>query len=127
MSVDPSRPRANFSLQANPTRRSLFGLAMAGLASNFQKSAQASTASDRILVCVYLVGGNDGNNLIVPLDSRQYQAYANLRGALALSADDLLSVRATRNSGSYGFHPALAELRDLYNRGVLALVANTGS
>ncbi len=78
-------------------------------------------------MCIYLVGGNDGNNLIVPLENRQYRAYASLRGGLALAADDLLPVQGGRNPGAYGFHPALAELRDLYNRGVLAVVANTGS
>jgi uncharacterized protein (DUF1501 family) len=111
----------------NPTRRSVLGLAAAGIASNLQKIAQAAAPADRTLVCIYLVGGSDGNNLIVPLESSQYQAYAKLRGSLALPSGDLLPVQASHNSGSYGFHPALSELRDLYNQGALAVVANVGT
>jgi uncharacterized protein (DUF1501 family) len=106
-----------------PTRRFVLGLAAAGIA----KIAQAAAPADRILVCVYLLGGNDGNNLIVPLEGAQYQAYERLRGPLALAAGDLLPVQASRNLGTYGFHPALGELRDLYNQGALAVVANVGS
>lgn len=109
------------------SRRSVLGLAAAGIATKLEKIAQAAAPQDRVLVCVYLLGGNDGNNLIVPLERGQYQAYAQLRGPLALAAEDLLPVQATRNSGAYGFHPALGELRDLYNQGVLAVVANVGS
>ncbi|HXK03324.1 MAG TPA: DUF1501 domain-containing protein [Verrucomicrobiae bacterium] len=87
----------------------------------------AAVAGDRFVVGIYLIGGNDGNNLIVPLDSAQYAAYAKLRGSLAVPADELLPVRAVKNPGEYGFHPALGEMRDLYSRGVLAVVANVGS
>ncbi|HKE22044.1 MAG TPA: DUF1501 domain-containing protein [Bryobacteraceae bacterium] len=108
---------------SRPTRRFVLGLAAAGIA----KIAQGATPADHALVCVYLLGGNDGNNLIVPLERAQYQAYERVRGPLALAAGDLLPVQASRNSGTYGFHPALSELRDLYNQGALAVVANVGS
>lgn len=90
--------------------------------------AVASTSGlDRALVCIYLFGGNDSNNLIVPLDRTQYAAYARIRGNLALSLDSLLPVTAARSQTQYGFHPALAELRDLWNSRALAVVANVGS
>jgi uncharacterized protein (DUF1501 family) len=113
--------------QQNPSRRSVLGIAFAGMAANLQKVAVAAGSADRVLVCVYLIGGNDGNNLIVPLDSAQYQAYARLRGPLALASGDLLPVQAAHNAGTYGFHPALSELRDLYNQGAVAVVANVGN
>jgi uncharacterized protein (DUF1501 family) len=87
---------------------------------------KAAAFGDRILVCVHLTGGNDGNSLIAPLDSTRYQAYAQLRGGLALRAEDLLRVRGVTNPGEFGFNPAMPELRDLYNRGVLGVVANVG-
>jgi len=71
-----------------------------------------------------MIGGNDSNNMIVPLDSPAYDAYARNRGPLALSRDSLLPVR--NGSANYGFHPSLPGLRDLYNQNVLAVVANVG-
>ncbi len=76
-------------------------------------------------MCIYLIGGNDSNNMIVPLDSPAYDAYARGRGALALAKDSLLGVQAGASS-RYGFHPSLPGLRDLYNQNALAVVANVG-
>ena len=88
---------------------------------NVSKAAQAN----RTVVCIYLMGGNDSNNMIVPLDSPAYDAYARGRGQLALAKDSLLPVQSG-SSGNYGFHPKLPGLRDLYNQNALAVVANVG-
>ena len=77
------------------------------------------------MVCIYLLGGNDSNNLIVPLDSPDYDTYSRGRGALALNRDLLLPVQPGA-SQRYGFHPNLPGLRDLYNQNALAVVANVG-
>jgi uncharacterized protein (DUF1501 family) len=82
-------------------------------------------SSDRTAICIYLVGGNDSNNLIVPLDSPAYDNYARGRGALGLSRSVLLPVQGT-SSSTYGFHPNLRGLRDLYNENAVAVVANVG-
>jgi uncharacterized protein (DUF1501 family) len=81
--------------------------------------------ANRAVVCIYLVGGNDSNNMIVPLDSPAYEAYARGRGALALAKDTLLPVQSGP-AERYGFHPNLPGLRDLYNQNALAVVANVG-
>lgn len=112
-----------------PTRRGLLelgwrGLAIASLTGSIGRAAQRS---DGVLVAIHLTGGNDGNNMIVPLGDAQYKAYASLRGTLAIPQSGLLPVVATRNPGQFGFHPALTELRDLYNQGVVAVMANAGS
>jgi uncharacterized protein (DUF1501 family) len=104
----------------------MLGMALAGVASSLPQTLKAA-ANDRILVCVYLTGGNDGNSLIAPLESDKYQTYAQLRKGLALRSEDLLRVRGVNNPGEFGFHPALPELRDLYSRGVLGVVANVGA
>jgi uncharacterized protein (DUF1501 family) len=83
-----------------------------------------AASPNRTVVCIYLVGGNDSNNMIVPLDSPAYDTYARGRGVLALPKDSLLSVQA--DTASYGFHPNLPGLRDLYNQNALAVVANVG-
>jgi uncharacterized protein (DUF1501 family) len=85
----------------------------------------SAASPNRTVVCIYLLGGNDSNNMIVPLDSPAYDAYARGRGALALAKDSLLGVQSGA-AGSYGFHPNLPGLRDLYNQNALAVVANTG-
>ncbi|MBS1858598.1 MAG: DUF1501 domain-containing protein [Acidobacteria bacterium] len=115
--------------QSKHTSRRAFLNFGAGAAAALGMSALPPLArgasSGRAAVCVYLLGGNDSNNMIVPLDSPAYDTYARGRGALALPADSLLAVRDGA-SAQYGFHPALGGLRDLYNQNALAVVANVG-
>jgi uncharacterized protein (DUF1501 family) len=80
----------------------------------------------KALVCVFLNGGNDGNNIFVSLD--QYSSYFTARGVdLALPQDSLslLSV-SPASGGSYGFHPNMPEMRSLFNAGRLAVLCNNG-
>src|SRR5690348_5459816 len=91
-------------------------------------------ASDyRALVCVFLNGGNDGNNMFVSLD--QYngpagslvEGYSNVRSAagLAIAKASLLPV-SPASGGSYGFHPNMPEMQTLFNQGKLAVLCNSG-
>ena len=84
---------------------------------------QAATGY-KALVCIFLNGGNDGNNLLVSID--QYGAYATARGAdLAIPQANLLPV-SPLSGGSYGFHPQMPELRDLFNQNKCAVISNVG-
>lgn len=76
----------------------------------------------RALVCLFMFGGNDANNLLVPLDATRYQAYQRARPNLALPQAQLV---ALGNSG-YGVHPAMAALKPVFEAGQAALVANVG-
>lgn len=92
-----------------------------------------SATGYKALVCVFLNGGNDGNNMIVSLD--QYngpagsltEGYFNVRNpaGLAIAQASLLPVSPV-SGGSYGFHPNMPELRDLFNQGKLAVLCNNG-
>ena len=85
-------------------------------------SAIAQSLSNyKALVCVFLFGGNDSNNLIVPIDSR-YNAYKSMRGPVALAPATL---RPAGSSG-YGLHPALANIQRLYGQNQAAAVFNVG-
>ena len=85
--------------------------------------AQAG-ADYRALVCVFLNGGNDGNNMVVPLDD--YASYSGVRGAnLAIPQASLLALDAA-GGRPFGFHPNMPELRDLFNQQKLAVLCNTG-
>jgi uncharacterized protein (DUF1501 family) len=116
------------------SRRSLLQFALrttavAGAARLLPSFARAAGSAplERAAVCIYLVGGNDSNNMIVPLDATAYSAYNSARGTLALARQDLLAVNSPRQEARFGFHPAMPELQDLYQRGKLAVSVNTGS
>ena len=59
-----------------------------------QALAATTAASDdyRALVCIFLYGGNDGNNMLVPTDTSGYAAYSSARGALALGTTELTTL-----------------------------------
>ncbi|WP_374352566.1 DUF1501 domain-containing protein [Chitinimonas sp.] len=94
-------------------------------------SAQAAgTAADdyRALVCIYLSGGNDAFNLLVPTDAATYAAYASNRTRLAVPLGNLLPISPKHSDGhSYGLHGSARELQTLFNNGMLGFVANVGS
>ncbi len=80
----------------------------------------------RALVCVFLFGGNDAHNMIVPLDSR-YATYAANRGPLALPQANLLANSVTDPvQGTFGLHPRMTQTKGLFNAGKLAVVSNVG-
>jgi uncharacterized protein (DUF1501 family) len=88
-------------------------------------------ADYRALVCVYLYGGNDSFNMLVPRSGSQYTGYAASRAALAIPAANLLPltpVAAPSDGGSYGFHPSMPQLAALFNQtnSPLAVAANVG-
>lgn len=115
------------------SRRSLIQLglrtaAVASLAEILPALAFAdSVPVERAAVCIYLIGGNDSNNMIVPLDSTAFSSYASARQGLAVPQAALLPVNSSKQKGSFGFHPFLTQLRDLYQQGSLAVLANTGT
>src|SRR3984885_8215058 len=86
----------------------------------------ATSAPDyRALACVFLLGGNDSNNTIVPMDDTNFKAYQSIRGRLALTSSELSPVTSV-SGAPYGFHSKLAEVASLFSSKELAVVANTG-
>ena len=86
-------------------------------------SAIAQSLSNyKALVCIFLFGGNDSNNLIVPNDSR-YGAYQSMRGPVALAPGALLPA----GGSGYGFHPSLVNIQRLYGQNQAAAVFNVGT
>ena len=79
----------------------------------------------KALVCVFMNGGNDGNNMFVSLD--QYSSYSSARftAGLAIPQASLLQVSPV-SGGSYGFHPNMPEMQTLFNQGKLAVLCNNG-
>lgn len=88
----------------------------------------------KALVCLFLFGGNDAANMIVPTNLPDYTNYSNARGVLALpnvgAAGGVLPVTLAPGTGdgrTWGLHPSCAEMQALFNAGKLAIVANTGT
>jgi uncharacterized protein (DUF1501 family) len=94
---------------------------------DFSAQAFAQLASSyKAVVLITLQGGNDGNNLLVPLDSTPYAQYAALRSSLALPQSACRVLTSGTGSQTFGLHPALANVASLYNSGSAAVVANVG-
>lgn len=90
-------------------------------------SALAQSGGYKALVCVFLFGGNDANNMLVPLAGSDYTAYAAARGAIALPQATLLPLAVQNANGrAYAFHPSLAALQPLFDQGRVAALCNTG-
>ncbi len=121
--------RRNFlTLSARLAALGLTGLGVQPWRSIFQTEAHAQTVFTdyKALVCVYLFGGNDSNNMIVPVDNVRYPQYQTLRGGLALTGTRLLAPIADANANPYALHYGLAEMNPLYEAGRLAVVLNVG-
>ena len=90
--------------------------------------AAADTTGYRALVCIYMLGGNDSFNMLVPRSTDAYNQYAQSRGNLAVPRNKLLAINPQSSDGNqYGVHPNCKGLQTLFNNGNLAFVANTGS
>jgi uncharacterized protein (DUF1501 family) len=81
----------------------------------------------RALVCIFLFGGNDSNNSIIPMDDTSFNAYTSIRGNLALPQSNLTPIVNSISGAPYAFHAKLAELQSLFGTKELAVVANCGS
>jgi uncharacterized protein (DUF1501 family) len=91
-------------------------------------SALAQGTTDyKALVCIFLFGGNDANNMIVPIDSAGYANYQSIRANLALAQASLLPLQ-TGSQANFGLHASLPELQGLFNTTkALAVLANVGT
>jgi len=93
-----------------------------GLGSLLLAPRPAWAADYKALVCLFLYGGNDGLNTVVPTDATRHGQYAAVRGGLALPRGRLVPLAGT----DYGLHPSMAALANAWNDGALAPVFNVG-
>lgn len=94
-------------------------------------TARAQTADPgdyKALVCIFLFGGNDSNNMLVPNDPATYTAYQNIRQNLAIGQGSLVPIHDAASNANYGLHPSLAAIAPLYTTaGRLAIMMNVGT
>lgn len=111
------------------------------LAAATQASAPSKGAFPdyKALVCVFLHGGNDSFNMVVPIDVAGHAVYQATRPAMAIPRADAAALALSplaqqpgvpggppSDGGSYGLHPAMPELRQLFNQGQAAILCNVG-
>ncbi len=93
-------------------------------------AAQNAVITDnyKALVCIFLIGGNDSHNMVIPYDTSSYVNYKNQRTTLAIPYEDLLPIYANniQDGRQYAFHPNLFELQQMFNDGYLGVIANVG-
>ena len=118
-----------------------FGLMSAMAQKADDEKKEKSVPNDyRALVCIFLLGGNDGNNTVIPLHSdanlSNYELYNTLRGpqGLAFPQNVPLPFNVPRMGNlTYGFHPAFGVgntnngLYELWGQNKMAIVCNVGT
>ena len=81
----------------------------------------------KALVCVFMFGGNDSFNMVVPRSGAEYNVYAASRQNLAIDQNVLLAINPLTSDGAqYGLHPSMGGLQSLFESGRLAVVSNVG-
>jgi len=114
----------------------LGGVGLYSAMGNLRLIGAAAAASQRpsgfgdykALVCIYLYGGNDSFNTIVPMSGQDQANYLLSRGDLALTTGlNALNPVSGGGPANYGLHPSMPELAGLFNTGKAAIVANVGS
>ncbi|WP_339726365.1 DUF1501 domain-containing protein [uncultured Paraglaciecola sp.] len=81
----------------------------------------------KALVCVFLYGGNDSLNMLVPTDDYEYQIYQQVRQGLAYSQESLLPINPnSAQPYAVGMPSAMRAAHSLFEQNKLAVVANTG-
>ena len=83
-----------------------------------------STTDYKALVCVFLFGGNDANNTLVPFDTAGYDNYSTIRGPLAIPQAQLSQLSVLPN---FALNPNLPDIQTLFDNKNAAIVANVGT
>ena len=97
----------------------------AGLRPFGMLNALAQTTTDyKALVCVFLYGGNDANNMLIQNDAKGYANYSAVRGPLAIQQAQLLPLGS---DGLYALNPNLPDVQTLFGSGNIAMVTNVGT
>lgn len=92
-----------------------------GSSSLVQALMGATTETDKVLVLIQLNGGNDGMNMVIPLE--YYSGYFNARKNIAIPQNKVLPLNGTNKTG---LHSSMTGLQTLYNEGKLAIVQAVG-
>lgn len=112
------------AVTAIPMLNTILNLGLAGRVA----AAEPAPGEYRALVCVFLNGGCDSFNMLVPRGDAEHAVYAATRDDLALPKAALLPLNPLNNPGlQLGLHPGMPELQQLFESGKAAFLANVGT
>ena len=98
-----------------------------GMAYSQGMGTSAPFGDYKALVCLFMFGGNDSYNMLVPRSNAEYQVYANSRQNMAVAQEDLLAINPLTSDGTdYGLHPSMGGVQSLFEQGRLAFINNIG-
>ena len=115
------------AVSALPVLSTLLNLKFASSVANAQTPPDSEY---RALVCLFLNGGNDSFNMLVPRGASEYAEYAAVRQDLALASAALLPINPLNSAQvgrQLGVHPGMPELQQLFENGKAAFIANVGT
>src|SRR5712672_2177895 len=130
----PFSIRENTTMNKNTSRRDFLKIGSGVLASvggfarfGLMNAMAQTTSSYKALVCIFMAGGNDGHNTVVPQTQSEYNAYKSIRGSMALPDGNakLLTV-STPGGTPYGLNDGLTSIFPYWAQQKLAVVANVG-
>lgn len=101
-------------------------VSLAGIAATLASVKDVQAADYKALVVVFLSGGFDGNNVLVPMDSA-YSDYAKARPSLVLPKDSLVRLSGSHIGHQFGLSPANRSFADLFEQKRMAVIANAGA
>ena len=117
------------------TNTSLLSTLFSLTATNCAVAQSGDLGGYKALVCLFLFGGNDSFNMLTPLSSGERDDYLAARGgvyspgngALGLPDNTLHSITDNTTGRTFGIHPAMPEMKTLYDQGKLTFLCNVGS
>jgi len=82
----------------------------------------------KALVCIFMSGGNDSYNMLMPRDTSEYADYAATRSNIAIPLNQMLPIFPDAAGGRlFGIHPSMARSQQLFNDGKMAFISNIGT
>ncbi|MGA1996894.1 MAG: DUF1501 domain-containing protein [Bryobacteraceae bacterium] len=114
MTIQQLRSRRDFLRLGCRTISTVGAAAAFGKAGLMTARAQSS-GNYQAIVCIFLFGGNDANNMLVPNDAVTYANYQKIRQNLALPQSSLVTIHDPATNADYGLHPSFAPIAPLYN------------
>eukprot|EP00931_Biecheleriopsis_adriatica_P057277 TRINITY_DN3397_c0_g1_i3.p1 TRINITY_DN3397_c0_g1~~TRINITY_DN3397_c0_g1_i3.p1 ORF type:complete len:2330 (-),score=299.84 TRINITY_DN3397_c0_g1_i3:580-7488(-) len=120
---------AQYAIVMTPHFHTLGNVAHEGVRVPPPNLQPASTRNEyKAMVILYMFGGADTFNMLVPVECELYQQYLGIRRGVALSSDQLHRVETVGQACSqFGIHSQLEILKQLYDEGEAAFVTNVGN
>lgn len=98
-----------------------------GMAFSQSMGVSAPFNDYKALVCVFMFGGNDSYNMLIPRSNAEYNVYAASRQNMAVAQQDLLAINPLTSDGTdYGLHPSMGGIHNLFETGKVAFLNNIG-